>query len=114
MSRPEIAEGVFSPALTTGMHEETASIPLADPWFQDTGGLSDPHVGPADRPSPTPAILSLPATTAAHTEQPQIYNPTEKNMRQIAGFWEKAEVEEMSCWWSCFVFCFATVRVFAS
>lgn len=109
-SRPEIAEGVFGPALTTGMHEETASIPL----FQDTGGLSDPHVGPANRPSPPPAILSLPATTVAHTEQPQIYNPTEKNMRQIAAFGAKAEVEEMSCWWSCFVSCFATVRVFAS
>lgn len=104
-SRPEIAEGVFSPALTTGMHEETASIPLADRWFQDTGGLSD-------QPSPHPAILSLPATTVAHTEQPQIYSPTEKNTRQIAAFGEKAGVEEMSCWWSCFASCFATVQGF--
>lgn len=50
-SRPEIAEGVFGPALTTGMHEETASIPQAGRWFRDTGGLSGPHAGPAGRPA---------------------------------------------------------------
>lgn len=81
--------------------------------FETLTELSGPHAGPVGRPSPPSAILSLSATTVAHTEQPQKYNPTEKNMRQIAAFGEKTEVEEMSCWWACFVSCFATVWFFA-
>lgn len=106
-SRPEIAEGVFGPALTTGMHEETASIPLVDRWFQGSVELSDPHVGPANRPSPPLAILSLRATTVAHTEQPQIHNPTEEKYETNCSFWGEGGVgrDELLVVLFCLLFC---------
>lgn len=69
--RTEIAEGVLGLALTTGMHEETASIPQAGGWFQDTTEhAAQQPTCESCWPSPPSAILGLSATMVAFTQQP--------------------------------------------
>lgn len=69
--RTEIAEGVLGLALTTGMHEETASIPQASGWFQDTTErAAQQPTCESCWPSPPSAILGLSATMVAFTQQP--------------------------------------------
>lgn len=63
--------GCVGRALTTGMHEEAASIPQASGWFRDTTERTAQQPTCKSRwPSPPSAILGLSATVVAFTQQP--------------------------------------------